>query len=176
MDDAPGAWFNACYNALDLRVVRGAADDLALIDESSAAGARTYTVAELLAEVAAFAGALHAVGVTQGDHVAIPSVLTAETVIATLACARIGAVVLTSGDSPAAAVAAEVRPGAGARALLVVADEEIGWDVAMRAGRTDPAAAVAVPAPDQDTAQEPKITYDVLAPLLAGAPITLREG
>ncbi len=52
----------------------------------------TYTYAELLTEVAAFAGVLRALGVGKGDRVIIYLPMIPEAVIAMLACARIGAV------------------------------------------------------------------------------------
>jgi propionyl-CoA synthetase len=91
-------WFtdgvlNTCYNALDRHVIKGRADQLALIYDSAMTGAyRAYTYAELLEEVAAFAGGLRAIGVNHGDRVVIYMPMIPETVVAMLACARIGAV------------------------------------------------------------------------------------
>lgn len=53
---------------------------------------KTYTYRELLNEVARFAGVLVRYGVRQGDRVVIYLPMVPETVIAMLACARIGAV------------------------------------------------------------------------------------
>ncbi|WP_203335332.1 propionyl-CoA synthetase [Nocardioides limicola] len=91
-------WFvdgtlNTCYNALDRHVIAGHADRVALQYDSPVTGSqRSWTYAELLAEVAAFAGALHSVGVGKGDRVIIYMPMIGEAVIAMLACARIGAV------------------------------------------------------------------------------------
>ena len=173
MSEATHARFNACYNALDMQVVRGSADDPALVDE---AGDRAYTFAELLAEVAALAGVLRVMGVGAGDRVGVPAVLSPETVIAIRACARLGAVdVAHDADDALAgetAVALVARPEA--RPVLIADRQEIEWDVAMRAGRTDPAAVVAVTPGDQ--ASRLAATGQVFAPLLAGAAITLSEG
>ena len=66
----PRRHLNTCFNALDRHVIRGAADRPALIhDSADDRRAQTYTYAELLTEVAAFAGALRAMGVDKGDRV-----------------------------------------------------------------------------------------------------------
>ena len=89
----PDASLNTCFNALDRHVVRGAGDRAALVYDSAVTGdRRTYTYAELLAEVAAFGGVLRGLGVEKGDRVVIYLPMIPEAVIAMLACARIGAV------------------------------------------------------------------------------------
>ncbi|MFF3569751.1 AMP-binding protein [Nocardia jiangxiensis] len=71
----------------------GRADQPALIYDSAMTGATVvYTYAELLAEVAQFAGAMLRLGVRTGDRVVIYMPMIPEAVIAMLACARIGAV------------------------------------------------------------------------------------
>jgi propionyl-CoA synthetase len=89
----PGGALNTCFNALDRHVVAGRADQAALIYDSPVTGTkRTYSYAELLEQVAAFAGALDQLGVGKGDRVLIYLPMVPEAVIAMLACARIGAV------------------------------------------------------------------------------------
>ncbi len=89
----PEATLNTCYNALDRHVVHGAGDRTALIYDSAVTGTvRHYSYAELLAEVAAFAGVLRSLGVAQGDRVVIYLPMIPEAVVAMLACARIGAI------------------------------------------------------------------------------------
>ena len=93
-----GRWFpdgtlNTCYNALDRHVINGRADQAALIYDSPVAGLkRTYTYAQLLAEVNAVASVLKDFGVVKGDRVLAYMPMIAEAVIGVLACARIGAV------------------------------------------------------------------------------------
>jgi propionyl-CoA synthetase len=88
-----GARLNSCHNALDRHVAAGRADQLALIYDSPVTGvAKTFTYRELRDEVACFAGALLAQGVGHGDRVVIYMPMVPETVIAMLACARIGAI------------------------------------------------------------------------------------
>jgi len=89
----PGAELNTCYNAVDLHVDNGRGDQAALIYDSPVTDTRrTYTYSQLRDEVAAFAGALRAQGVTRGDRVIIYMPMVPGAVIAMLACARLGAV------------------------------------------------------------------------------------
>ncbi|MEJ7707510.1 MAG: AMP-binding protein [Nocardioidaceae bacterium] len=84
---------NTCYNALDRHVIKGRADQTALIYDSAMTGTRqTFTYARLLEQVAACAGALRAFGVGVGDRVVIYMPMIPEAVITMLACARLGAV------------------------------------------------------------------------------------
>jgi propionyl-CoA synthetase len=89
----PDGVLNTCYNALDRHVVAGHADRPALIHDSPVTGSkRTFTYAELLEQVASFAGALRGFGVEKGDRVVIYMPMIPEAVVAMLACARLGAV------------------------------------------------------------------------------------
>ena len=89
----PDATLNTCYNALDRHVIKGRADQPALIHDSPVTGtSATLTYAQLLERVAAFAGALRALGVAKGDRVVLYMPMIPEAVIAMLACARLGAV------------------------------------------------------------------------------------
>ncbi|GIF14725.1 AMP-binding protein [Actinoplanes teichomyceticus] len=89
----PGAELNTCYNALDRHVDGGRAEQPALIHDSPVTGVtRTYSYRELRDRVAVFAGALRRLGVARGDRVVIYMAMVPETVIAMLACARLGAV------------------------------------------------------------------------------------
>jgi len=88
-----GGMVNTCYNALDLHVESGRADQLALIYDSPVTNTvKKYTYAELLDHVARFAGVLVSQGVEKGDRVIIYMPMVPEAVIAMLACARIGAI------------------------------------------------------------------------------------
>ena len=88
----PDAELNTCANALDRHIAeRG--DQAALIYDSPVTNsARTYTYRELRDETARFAGALRDLGVGKGDRVVLYMPMIPETVIAMLACARLGAV------------------------------------------------------------------------------------
>ena len=88
-----GGRLNTCYNALDRHVIKGRADAPALIYDSPVTSTiRTYTYADLLEQVGAFAGALRAMGVGKGDRVVIYMPMIPEAVVAMLATARLGAV------------------------------------------------------------------------------------
>lgn len=135
-DDA--GTLNACYNALDIHVIRGRADDVALADADG-----EWTFARLLTDVAACAGVLQAFGVGVGDRVAVGFLPVRTVVTVVLAIARVGAVAVYDNS---AAPAAPVRVGSADGAVTFgVDDEEVPWDVALRAGRTDPAPCADVP-------------------------------
>ena len=88
-----GGVMNTCFNALDRHVAAGRGDQAALIYDSPVTGsARVFSYAELLDQVARFAGVLRGAGVGAGDRVVIYLPMIPEAVIAMLACARIGAV------------------------------------------------------------------------------------
>ena len=177
---------NACYNAVDIHVIRGRAEQVALLD-----GERPLTFARLLTEVGAFAGVLQAFGVRMGDEVVVLDVPPLEDTVLQLACARVGAVLLRE-PSPAAALAVvgtADRHELGAVPLItVVVSGELDWPTAMRAGRTDPAGCAEVPgdAPLRvvDGTSVPTaehllavaaggVTDPVLTPLMAGETLVL---
>lgn len=91
-------WFrdgqlNSCYLALDHHVEQGRGTQTALIYDSPVTGTKQqYSYAELLHQVALFAGVLQQQGVTKGDRVVIYLPMIPEAVIAMLAVARLGAV------------------------------------------------------------------------------------
>ena len=88
-----GGRLNTCYNALDRHVAAGRGEQSALIYDSPVTESlRVLTYRELLAETALFAGALAANDIGKGDRVIIYMPMVPETVIAMLACARIGAI------------------------------------------------------------------------------------
>jgi len=88
-----GGEINTCYNALDFHIENGRGDQDALIYDSPVTDTiKKYTFNELRDEVAKVAGVLVSHGVTKGDRVLIYMPMIAESVMAMLACARIGAV------------------------------------------------------------------------------------
>jgi len=88
-----GGCMNSCYNALDLHVDHGRANQLALIFDSPVTDTKkTYTYRQLRDRVAKTAGMLVNKGVVKGDRVVIYMPMIPEAVIAMLACARIGAI------------------------------------------------------------------------------------
>jgi acetyl-CoA synthetase len=87
----PGARLNVCVNCLD-RHLRARGDRVAFHWEGEPGDRRAITYRELHDEVRAFAAALARLGVRSGDRVALHLGLLPETVVALLACARLGAV------------------------------------------------------------------------------------
>ncbi len=95
--DAPFAkWFvggtlNVAYNCVDRHVEEGHGDQVAYHWEGEPGDTRSITYTQLKNEVCQAANALTALGVRAGDRVAIYLPMIPETVIAMLACARLGA-------------------------------------------------------------------------------------
>jgi acetyl-CoA synthetase len=93
-----GGKLNACYNCLDKHLGTDFANKAALIWEGEPASPgrpgeeRVLTYRQLHHEVSLFANVLKRNGVTKGDRVIIYMPMTPESVIAMLACSRIGAI------------------------------------------------------------------------------------
>ena len=91
-------WFedgttNTCYNAVDLHVKNGNGEKLAIIYDSPITNSqKKITYGELKKQVSVFAGALINQGIKKGDRVIIYMPMIPETVVAMLACGRIGAI------------------------------------------------------------------------------------
>jgi acetyl-CoA synthetase len=96
--DAPVAkWFgdgklNVAYNCLDRHVLEGRGDRVAYHWEGEPGDTRTLTYAELTTEVKKAANALTALGIGQGDRIALYLPNIPESVISMLAIARLGAI------------------------------------------------------------------------------------
>jgi acetyl-CoA synthetase len=86
-----GGKLNVAYNCVDRHVAAGHGDQVAYHWEGEPGDTRSLTYAELKDEVCRAANALIELGVQTGDRVAIYLPMIPETVIAMLACARIGA-------------------------------------------------------------------------------------
>ncbi|HMB03628.1 MAG TPA: AMP-binding protein, partial [Isosphaeraceae bacterium] len=88
-----GGVLNTCYNAIDRHVEAGRGEQPAIIYDSPVTNTvQTITYKELRDQVARFAGALRRLGVEKGDRVIIYMPMIPQTVVAMLACARLGAV------------------------------------------------------------------------------------
>ena len=88
-----GGELNTCYNAIDRHVEDGRGDQPAIIYDSPVTDStRTITYSELRDQVAMFAGALRAQDIQKGDRVIIYMPMIPESVVAMLACARLGAI------------------------------------------------------------------------------------
>ena len=88
-----GGKLNTSFLALDYHVENGRGDQVALYYDSPVTESRqSFTYQELRDEVACFAGVLKNKGVEKGDTVVIYMPMIPQTVIAMLACARLGAI------------------------------------------------------------------------------------
>lgn len=150
-DDDPGTT-NLCYLAVDALVVHGRAGDIAVRQ-----GVTEVDYAALLEQVAALAGAMSGVGVTPGSRVATLLDDPLDQLLATLAALRVGAAhVCLPHEDPAAVVDTHQPALVATGHPLTYADHtpvaaflrgvdpqdasrEVEWDIAIKAGRTDPA-------------------------------------
>ena len=88
-----GGTINASYNCLDVHLDTDRRDKAAVVWEGELGDVRTFTYAELHHEVARFSTVLTTrYGIQKGDRVTIYMPLIPESVVAILACARIGAI------------------------------------------------------------------------------------
>ncbi|HEV7799471.1 MAG TPA: propionate--CoA ligase, partial [Burkholderiales bacterium] len=126
-----GGMTNLCHNAVD-RHLATRANQKALVFISTETGQdRTYSYAELHAEINRFAAVLQGQDVGRGDRVLIYMPMIPEAVFAMLACARIGAIhSVVFGGFAAASVASRIDD---ARPKVMVSS-----DAGMRAGRAIP--------------------------------------
>lgn len=155
--DDPGT-INLCYNALDVHLVRGAADQVAV-----RAGSEALTYAALLEQVGALAGALRGLGAMPEGSVGVLLADPVDELSVVLAAARIGVpAVLLETHAPAERLDRHrphllvtdtvVRFDAHTPVACVLRGAEpqdptrdLPWDVALRAGRLDPAPCLPVP-------------------------------
>ncbi len=119
-------WFtNAKYNyvhdALDKRATGDERDRTAVIFEGEEGVVRTYTYAQLHAEVCRFANGLQSLGVMEGDRVGLFMPFTPEVAIAMLACGKIGAIFIPIFSGYAAPSVASRLSDCSAK-ILVTAD------------------------------------------------------
>ena len=97
-DDVPHIeWFlggklNVAYNCLDRHVQAGNGDKVALFFEGEPGDRQRVTYKDLNDRVNQAANALLDLGITKGDRVVVYLPVLVETIVITLACARIGAI------------------------------------------------------------------------------------
>ncbi|MHA7154583.1 acetate--CoA ligase [Arthrobacter sp. TMN-50] len=87
-----GGQLNVAHNCVDRHVDAGLGNKVALHFEGEPGDRRTVTYAQLRDQVSRAANALLNLGIGKGDRVVIYLPVLVETVVVTLACARIGAV------------------------------------------------------------------------------------
>ena len=136
-DEVPAfRWFvggetNIAWGCLDTQVEQGNGGRAALIALDELGGQRVYTYAQLLRQVERIAASLRAIGVRQGDRVAIYMPTNFEAIALMLACARIGAIHLVIFAGFGAGAIAERVKMANARFLFMT-------DITYRRGRDVP--------------------------------------
>ena len=149
-DAVPAAgWFlggrlNVAENCVDRHVAAGLGGKVALHFEGEPGDRFSVTYADLQRRVARAANALTALGIEAGDRVVIYLPVLIETVVVTLACARIGAVhSLVFGGFSAEAVRFRLTD-TGAK-LLVTSDGQFRRGTATEVKSTADAAAAGLP-------------------------------
>ncbi|MBX2884992.1 MAG: propionyl-CoA synthetase [Granulosicoccus sp.] len=91
-------WFadgeiNACFNAIDRHINDGRGAQVAIYYDSPVTDTREQiSFSELQTRTALFAGVLAARGISKGDRVLIYMPMIPDAIVATLACARLGAI------------------------------------------------------------------------------------
>jgi acetyl-CoA synthetase len=88
----PGGTYNWVHNAIDKYAAGRQADKVALIWEGDDGQARKLTYREIHDEANRLANALASLGVEQGDRVGISLPMLVETVVATIAVGKLGAI------------------------------------------------------------------------------------
>ncbi|MGH2373247.1 MAG: AMP-binding protein, partial [bacterium] len=116
-----GAQTNLVVNCLDRHIRDGRGDHLAIIWEGEDGAVRTLTYEELSEEVGRLAGALRGLGIGRGDVAGVFMPMMPETVVATLALSKIGAIYVPVFSGFAASAVATRLIDCGAR-LLFTAD------------------------------------------------------
>ncbi|MGA8706127.1 MAG: acetate--CoA ligase [Steroidobacteraceae bacterium] len=161
-------WFsdgqlNVCHNCLDANLERHG-DKRALIFEGEPGDTRTLSYRELHAQVCRFANVLKDLGARRGDRVVIYMPMIPETIVAMLACARIGAIhsVVFGGFS---AVSLRDRIEDAGATLVITADG--GW----RGGQSVPLKA----AVDQALTSGCPTVGNVVVVRRTGAAITMQD-
>ena len=139
-----GGTLNVAVNCVDRHVDAGNGDRVAIHFEGEPGDRETITYAELQVRVAKAAHALEALGVTKGDRVVVYLPVIPETIVVTLAIARIGAVhSLVFGGFSAEALRFRVED-TGAK-LLVTSDGQYRRGVAVPVKEAADAAVAGVP-------------------------------
>lgn len=139
-----GGRLNVAYNCVDRHVDAGRGDKVALHFEGEPGDRTAVTYADLQRRVAQAANALIALGIRAGDRVVIYLPVLVETIVVTLACARIGAVhSLVFGGFSAEAVRFRLAD-TGAK-LLVTSDGQFRRGTATEVKTTADVAAADLP-------------------------------
>lgn len=122
-----GAKLNACYNCLDRHIPKYQNKTAIIWEGNKPTESKKITYEELYLEVCRFANVLKYLGVNKGDTVCIYLPMIPEIAVATLACARIGAVhsIVFAGFSPEAL---KTRITDGKSKIVITANEGLRGD------------------------------------------------
>jgi acetyl-CoA synthetase len=158
-----GGKYNYVHDALDKQAQRLRPHAPAVIWEGEDGEVRTLTYAELYSEVNRAANALKSLGVRKGDRVGIFMPMLPETVVATLAVSRIGAIFVPIFSGYGGAAVASRLNDCGAN-LLITAD---GF---YRAGKVVPMKAAA----DEAAALCPALKHILVVPRVQSSKFKVR--
>jgi acetyl-CoA synthetase len=162
-----GAELNVTESCLDRHLANEARTKAAIVWEGEPGDVRTLTYFELHREVVRMSAALLDLGVKAGDRIAIYMGMLPETVIAMLACARIGAThSVVFGGFSADALRDRIND-CGARFLLT-------QDAAWRRGNIVPLKQMADKALEQTPSIERVVIYERIGK--AQAPVEMKHG
>lgn len=131
--------YNYVYNALDRHATGPLANRVAVVWEGEDGEVRELTFVQLAEETNRLAAALRGLGIERGDRVGIFMPMLPETVVATLACGKIGAIFTPIFSGYAAPAVAARLNGCEAKALITA-------DSFYRRGTVVPMAATALDA------------------------------
>ena len=140
---------NLSFNALDRHVVRGRADEPALLDPGAPTQRSFYSFAGLLEQVGQLGGALRELGVVPGRTVVLALPTGPELVFGLLACARLGAVAVPLTDEAPTAVRRLGHDPAVDRPTVVLVDGP-------RRAAVDEVLAAAGRTPDYEVVRHPE--------------------
>ena len=150
-----GGRFNLVHNCLDRYVGGEGRDRVACIWEGEEGASRKVTFQELYQDTNRLALGLHSLGIGKGDVVGIFMPMVPETVVAALACSKIGAIYVPIFSGFAAAAVASRLQDCEAK-LLITAD---GF---LRRGKTVPMKETA----DEAVRMSPSVKHVIVYPRL----------
>jgi acetyl-CoA synthetase len=159
-----GGRMNIVYNLLDKYVQDGRGDQPALLWEGEEGATQTLTYRELLTQVNKAANALRSLGLGKGDAVGLFMPMTPEIVIALLAVARIGGIILPLFSGYGAGAIVSRLSDADAKALFAA-------DGSFRRGKAVDMKSVA----DEAAAQVPSLKHMIVLKR-TGGPVQMEPG
>ncbi len=159
-----GGQLNIVHNLLDKYIGTYRQDQLALVAEGEDGQVRRLTYAELYREVNRLANGLRGLGLGKGDAIGLLMPMNVEIVVALLAIAKIGGIILPLFSGYGAGAVVSRLADAGAKALFVA-------DGFYRRGKAVPLK----PTADEAAAQLPGLKHLIVA-RTAGLEVVLQPG